>query len=608
MKKPFITSVITVIMIGSFLKILPAKAQTMPNWDVTGNYVIAMNYLGGIYAYDMSLVQNNLGNIAGNGGYPAGGSHSYAWALTSGSVASNSIDFYANYTASADAVTPLTVMHMKGAINASGTMSGTWSDNYQGGLRTGTWATASGTAAMASALSVKDFSVMTSDGIRGYSEKLDLTGATFENARLVTVQLFSGSILLQTNTFIGLSTSTEIFSPFDVFGKFDYAADGTWINKKESEYGQTLVPTKVVAIATLVNGKSVMAENVNLLGNPASLILNVASTASIGDVTVSNGTALNALNLSTSNIVFLSDGTTSSLPILWNNGAPLYDGAVAGTYVFAGTLVMPAGIINPSNIVVNTNVTVAAVPVPVIVPSTITSGGGGGGVSYYSPYAIVINNGATSTDSTSVILSLTSLAGMNQMWISNDSSFATSMGTGWVPFQTTYPWTLLPGAGDKIIYVRFSNANTATSMGSAAAKITLVIQGQVLGVSTSTVSQGQVLSTSTFNFTRMLSLGLRGSDVKELQNQLTEEGFYNGLITGYFGSATRLAVKAYQAAHNVRITGIVGSLTMTELNNARAPQIIKISAKKNETLQAQIAGLQEQLLALLQQLAVTLRS
>ena len=94
----------------------------------------------------MSLVQDGLGNLTGNGGSPAGGPYAYTWALTSGSVAGDSIDFLANYTTGADAVTPLTTMHVMGTVAPDGSMSGTWSDNYQGGNRTGTWMTTSGKA------------------------------------------------------------------------------------------------------------------------------------------------------------------------------------------------------------------------------------------------------------------------------------------------------------------------------------------------------------------------------------------------------------------------------------------------------------------------------
>jgi len=122
-----------------------ALALVAPNWDATGSYVINMEYLGTQYSHDMTLVQDGMGNLTGNGGSPAGG-NVYTWVLTSGSVSGDTIDFLANYTATADAVTPQTVLHVLGTIAPDGTISGTWDDNYQGGVRTGAVSTVTGMA------------------------------------------------------------------------------------------------------------------------------------------------------------------------------------------------------------------------------------------------------------------------------------------------------------------------------------------------------------------------------------------------------------------------------------------------------------------------------
>lgn len=120
-----------------------AKAET--TWDTSGNYVIAMNYLGTDYSHDMSLSQDGSGNITGSGGSPSG-SNIYTWEITSGTITNNTISITANYTATEDAVSPQTVLTMQGTIAEDGTISGTWSDNYQDGDRSGTWQTTSGTA------------------------------------------------------------------------------------------------------------------------------------------------------------------------------------------------------------------------------------------------------------------------------------------------------------------------------------------------------------------------------------------------------------------------------------------------------------------------------
>ena len=121
-----------------------ANAAT-PDWNVTGSYVVDFNYLGTDYLHDMTLLQDATGNITGNGGSPSG-ANVYTWEVMTGTVMGNVVDFSANYTATADAVTPLTTIYASGTVASDGSMSGTWSDNYQGGNRLGEWSSVSGTA------------------------------------------------------------------------------------------------------------------------------------------------------------------------------------------------------------------------------------------------------------------------------------------------------------------------------------------------------------------------------------------------------------------------------------------------------------------------------
>jgi len=131
--------------IGSFGFLPNQLAHAATTWDTTGAYVINIEYLGTDYPHDMSLVQDISDNLTGNGGSPAG-ANNYTWVVTSGSVVNDTIDFFADYTATPDAVTPQTTMHVIGTIALDGTISGTWSDNYQEGVRAGTFSTVSGAA------------------------------------------------------------------------------------------------------------------------------------------------------------------------------------------------------------------------------------------------------------------------------------------------------------------------------------------------------------------------------------------------------------------------------------------------------------------------------
>lgn len=123
--------------------VTPVHAAT--TWDTTGSYIVNMNYQGGDYPHDMSLVQDGAGNLTGNGGSPAG-ANTYTWVINSGTVVGDAINFTANYTATEDAVTPQTVLTVAGTIAEDGTISGTWSDNYAGGERSGMLSTISGAA------------------------------------------------------------------------------------------------------------------------------------------------------------------------------------------------------------------------------------------------------------------------------------------------------------------------------------------------------------------------------------------------------------------------------------------------------------------------------
>jgi hypothetical protein len=258
---------------------VPANAATVPYWDVSGDYVITFEYEGNDHGHDVSLSQDASGDLSGNGGSPAGGAHTYTWVVDSGEVSGDDVSFTAHYTASADAVTPLTVMEVTGEIEADGSMSGTWTDNYQGGSRQGEWSVASGTADLLGALNAEDFGVVDYETglgtLAGYSAGFGLTDATFEDAQSVVVKLYAGDTLLQTNTATAKLgdeiTGHQISSPFDVSGDFDYVADGFWTNVRESQYGQSVPATKVVATVTLANGNVVTATNTNLTGDPTTI-------------------------------------------------------------------------------------------------------------------------------------------------------------------------------------------------------------------------------------------------------------------------------------------------------------------------------------------------
>lgn len=70
-----------------------------------------------------------------------------------------------------------------------------------------------------------------------------------------------------------------------------------------------------------------------------------------------------------------------------------------------------------------------------------------------------------------------------------------------------------------------------------------------------------------FIFVSNLFIGSSGDEVLQLQNKLKALGLLNATPNGYYGRQTQNAVKAYQKANNISVTGNVGSLTRAKLNN-----------------------------------------
>lgn len=78
---------------------------------------------------------------------------------------------------------------------------------------------------------------------------------------------------------------------------------------------------------------------------------------------------------------------------------------------------------------------------------------------------------------------------------------------------------------------------------------------------------GEVLGEGVFKFSQSMKLGTRSSEVVELQKRLSQEGFLEKHITGYFGFLTRNAVRDYQKVNPpLKIDGVVGPLTIKMLN------------------------------------------
>lgn len=72
-------------------------------------------------------------------------------------------------------------------------------------------------------------------------------------------------------------------------------------------------------------------------------------------------------------------------------------------------------------------------------------------------------------------------------------------------------------------------------------------------------------------FMRILKKGMRGEDVRELQNMLNAVGCDCGKADGVFGDKTEGAVKAFQFSNSLQYDGVVGLKTWNALKAATTP-------------------------------------
>lgn len=108
-----------------------------------------------------------------------------------------------------------------------------------------------------------------------------------------------------------------------------------------------------------------------------------------------------------------------------------------------------------------------------------------------------------------------------------------------------------------------ANQNTQVTANNVTSTVTPDpgIVPSVLGVSTDDLS-----SVIKFVFKDQLKPGSKGQAVIELQKRLKAEGYFNEEPSGLYARKTVTAVRKYQKAHGIRTTGIVGPLTLAELN------------------------------------------
>ncbi|NET55243.1 MAG: peptidoglycan-binding protein [Symploca sp. SIO2E6] len=73
--------------------------------------------------------------------------------------------------------------------------------------------------------------------------------------------------------------------------------------------------------------------------------------------------------------------------------------------------------------------------------------------------------------------------------------------------------------------------------------------------------------------TLLLKRGERSTLVASLQRNMQTSGYYNGPITGYYGSLTEAAVMTFQKAKGLEVDGIAGPVTRAALESSSGEEI-----------------------------------
>jgi lipoprotein-anchoring transpeptidase ErfK/SrfK len=106
----------------------------------------------------------------------------------------------------------------------------------------------------------------------------------------------------------------------------------------------------------------------------------------------------------------------------------------------------------------------------------------------------------------------------------------------------------------------------ATATPAAAATVAAVTTTSHSGA----VRQAQAVAPAYTAPKRLLKYGLKGSDVKALQQRLAALKYYPGAADGKFGAYTLEAVWAFQEVQGLKVDGAVGPVTARALQHPRA--------------------------------------
>lgn len=128
------------------------------------------------------------------------------------------------------------------------------------------------------------------------------------------------------------------------------------------------------------------------------------------------------------------------------------------------------------------------------------------------------------------------------------------------------------GSGTQAAVSAFQSANGLKADGVAGKATLNAIQNVLSGGTTASGSKADPdvygLTASSGGYTSLSASSGKRDDVTALQSVLQANGYYNGTVDGSYGGGTSDAVKKYQRAAGLRVTGVAGPCTQRLLYNS----------------------------------------
>ncbi len=125
-----------------------------------------------------------------------------------------------------------------------------------------------------------------------------------------------------------------------------------------------------------------------------------------------------------------------------------------------------------------------------------------------------------------------------------------------------------------------TTAGTSSASTNGSLLDTLKAQLAALTSKMTTPASAPLQTNSSYTFSIYLHPSMKGDDVMNLQKVLTSLGFLSATANGYYGLQTETAVRKFQAAHGLKVLGVVGPATRTALNALQSNTVSTIFTTK----------------------------